>query len=185
MLRKVSEIFQISILFADGLPDSRRLLRPFFMSPDGKHSTPNKRYYDLFTWFVTQTAFSFTTAPFILLSIHASTMAWARVYFYCIIGVTLCSVFLVTPGKTWLQRKVKARTSRADLRRTDSQDNLQGTTLGVPSEPGQEFDELVDEVMEEVKKRRGSKAGPDGLELRRMVEDTLHRKVDDEKGKKE
>ena len=155
------------------------------MTPDGKKPTEYKRYYDIFTWLVTQLAFSFTTAPFILLSIHASMLAWARVYFYCIIGVTLCSVFLVTPGKTYLQQRVKARTSsRPDLRRNESQESLQGATLGVPSEPGQEWDELVDEVMVEVKKRRGSRAGPEGLELRKMVEETLHKKVGGgEKGK--
>lgn len=152
------------------------------MTLDGK-PTEYKRYYDFFTWLVTQLAFTFTTAPFILLSVHDSMTAWARVYFYAIIGVTLSSVFLLTPGKTYLQKQVKARTSKPTLQRTDSQDSLGGGTLGIPSEPGQEWDEMVDEVVEAVKKRRGSKSGPEGLELRRMVEDTLQRKVGAEKGK--
>ena len=54
---------------------------------------------------------------------------------------------------------------------------MHGQTLGVPSEPGQEFDEMVDEVMEEIKRRRGSQAGPEGVELRRMVEEALSRKI--------
>ena len=114
------------------------------MTPDGSKPTPNKRYYDIFTWLVTQLAFSFTTAPFILLTIHNSTLVWGRVYFYCIIGVVASSAFLASPGKPWLQQKVKARSTRPDkLMRSQSQESLQGATLGVPSEPGQEFDEMV------------------------------------------
>ena len=158
--------------------DARRLLRPFFMTADGKRPTKNKPYYDIFTWAVTQLAFSFTTAPFILLSSSASLTAWARVYFYCIIGVTLCSIFLITPGKSYLQKRVKARTTKPEFRRTESQESLQGGTLGVPSEPGQEFDEMVDEIALVVKRRRCSADGPDGVELREMVADALKRSGD-------
>lgn len=97
------------------------------MTPDGKNPTSNKRYYDVFTWLVTQLVFSFTTAPFILLNIHDSTLVWARVYFYAIIGVTACSLFLATPGKAFLSKKVKARTGsgRPDsLKRNESQESL-------------------------------------------------------------
>jgi len=157
------------------ITDSRRLLRPFFMTPDGSRPTPYKRYYDLFTWLITQLAFSFTTAPFILLTIRDSTLVWGRVYFYCIVGVVLSSAFLASPGKTWLAKKVKARSTRPEmLARSQSQESLQGATLGVPSEPGKEFDEMVDEITEEVKRRRDGKGGPEGKELRRMVEETLH-----------
>lgn len=146
------------------------------MTADGAKPTPQKRYYDFFTWLVTQLAFSFTTAPFILLTIHDSTLAWARVYFYCIVGVMASSAFLASPGKAWLQKKVKAHTaSRPALGRSDSTESLQGATLGVPSEPGKEWDEMVDEVMDEVKKRRGSKPGPEGPELREMVEGALQK----------
>ena len=58
--------------------------------------------------------------------------------------------------------------------------------MGVPSEPGKEFDEMVDEIMEEVKRRRGSAAEvPEGLELRKMVEETLMKKTKEgDEGKK-
>ena len=123
--------------------DSRRLLRPFFLSPDGK-PLPRKRYYDIFTWLVTQLTFSFTTAPFILLTIHDSMLAWSRVYFYCPIGVALCSLFLASPGKAWLAKKAKAHAGakRPAVSRSESMESLQGATLGVPSEPGKEFDEV-------------------------------------------
>ncbi|KAK3676367.1 Lysophospholipid acyltransferase [Recurvomyces mirabilis] len=160
--------------------NSRRLLRPFFLTPDGK-PLPRKRYYDVFTWFVTQLTFSFVTAPFLLLSIHDSLAVWSRVYFYVPIGVALCSAFLASPGKAWLQKKVKERTGAAGkpkLARTESTESMQGATLGVPSEPGREFDEMVDEIMVEVKHRRGNKPGPEGGDLRKAVEDTLHKQTE-------
>nr|POE78450.1 hypothetical protein CFP56_60682 [Quercus suber] len=147
------------------------------MSPDGTKAGPYKRYYDVFTWLVTQLTFSFVTAPFILLTIPASTAAWARVHFYAIIGTVGCSLFLLTPGKTWLQRKVKAHSTRpsSTLRRNESQERFQGATLGVPSDPSKEWDEMVDEIMEEVKRRSNAQDLPQGQELRKRVEETLQR----------
>lgn len=157
--------------------DSRRLLRPFFMAPDGSKPTPNKRYYDVGSWLVTQLAFSFTTAPFILLSMNESIKAWAQVYFYAVVGTGICSALLGSPAKAWLSQKVKARTSKPAITRSESTESLQGATLGVPSDPGREFDAMVDEIMDEVKKRRGSKHLPDGQELRKQVEDNLLSKM--------
>lgn len=56
--------------------------------------------------------------------------------------------------------------------------------MGVPVDPGKEYDEMVDEIVEEVKRRRGSKPGPEGLELRKLVEETLHQKTKGGEGKK-
>lgn len=147
------------------------------MSADGAKAGPYKRYYDIFTWLVTQLTFSFVTAPFILLTIPASTTAWARVYFYAIIGTGACSLFLLTPGKPWLQKKVKAHSTRptGQLHRNESQESLHGATLGVPNDPSQEWDEMVDEIMVEVKKRKDAKDLPQGQELRKRVEETLQR----------
>lgn len=149
------------------------------MSPDGTRPTKYKPYYDVFTWLVTQLVFSFTTTPFILLSIHDSLLAWRRVYFYAVVGVALSSGFLATPGKAWLSKKVKARGGRPQLKKTDSYEHMSGATLGVPSEPGKEFDEFVDEIVEEVKRRKGSQAAaiPDAQELRRRVEAALKSKT--------
>lgn len=60
-------------------------------------------------------------------------------------------------------------------------ESLQGATLGVPSEPGREFDEMVDEIVEEVKKRSGGQPLPDAAELRRRVEASLKRKTNEAK----
>lgn len=118
---------------------ARRLLRPFFMSADGKHALPSKRYYDVLSYLTTQAAFSFCVAPFILLSIGDSLKVWSRVYFYCVIGTVACSLFLLTPGKLWLQRHVKARQVVTTAPR-----KTEATYLGLPADPGLELDEMID-----------------------------------------
>ncbi|KAK8199684.1 MBOAT, membrane-bound O-acyltransferase family-domain-containing protein [Phyllosticta capitalensis] len=90
----------------------RRLLRPFFLSPDGQRPLPNKIYYDIFTWLVTQLAFSFTVIPFILLSFSDSFLVWQRVWFYTIAGVAVSFGFLNSPGKAILQKKLKQRAAK-------------------------------------------------------------------------
>lgn len=147
-------------------PDSRRLLRPFFLDSDGATPLPNKRYYDAFSWLVTQLAFSFTVGPFILLSFHDSMLVWARVYFYCIVGVAVVSLFLVSPGKKWLQSHVKQH-SRPGMMRADSQDGH--PTLGLPNDPGKTFDEMVEEISAEIDARK-SKGQPISEELKRSAE---------------
>ncbi|EME43207.1 hypothetical protein DOTSEDRAFT_72556 [Dothistroma septosporum NZE10] len=166
--------------------NSRRLLRPLFLTPDGTRPAPYKRYYDFLTWLATQLIFSFTTAPFILLTIHDSTLVWARVYFYGILAVLSTNLLLLTPAKTFLQKKVRARTStRPDLKRHESNESMQGATLGVPSDPGREYDEMVEEIVEEVRKRKGNAVLPNQQELRRRVEETLRMKLNGgEDGKK-
>ena len=44
-------------------------------------------------------------------------------------------------------------------------------------DPGVEFDEMVDEIVEEVRKRRGGKPLPNPAEVRRQVERTLSEKA--------
>ncbi|KAK6440496.1 Lysophospholipid acyltransferase [Oleoguttula sp. CCFEE 5521] len=162
--------------------NARRLLRPFFMTPDGTQALPRKLYYDIFSWVLTQATFSFVTTPFILLTMSSSLRAWSSVYFYPIIGVTLAGAFTASPGKKWIQSKIKARSTRPGMQRVESMDHLAGATLGVPSDPGKEFDEMVDEIVVEVKKRRGSKGVPDVAELRQQVKENLFTKAKSEGG---
>lgn len=122
------------------------------MTPDGTQELPRKRYYDVFSWFITQLAFSFTVAPFILLSLHDSVLVWARVYFYCTIGVTATSLFLASPGKKWLQSQVK-QYSRPTMARTESYEG-DHPTLGLPNDPGKEWDEMIEEISAEIDARR-------------------------------
>lgn len=152
----------------------------------------------MLTWLTTQLFFSFTTTPFILLTLDASLKCWARVYFYAVVGVLAGNLFLLTPGKAYLQRKVKAYQQsggRPGVDRTKSKETVQmdraaGGTLGVPSEPGAEFDEMVDEVLEEVRKRRergdsvGFKVPTDAMELRKRVEGSVREKMKWENGQR-
>jgi len=152
--------------YTDSSPtDSRRLIRPFFLTPDGNHPLPRKRYYDVFSWLITQLAFSFTVSPFILLSFHDSMLVWSRVYFYCIIGVTGTSLFLASPGKKWVQSKVKQH-SRPAVARADSHDG--SPTLGLPNDPGKAWDDMVEEISAEIESRR-RKGQPINDDLKRAA----------------
>ncbi|QIW98641.1 hypothetical protein AMS68_004159 [Peltaster fructicola] len=169
--------FVLAAFMQNVAKNCRRLVRPFFMTPDGSKPTPYKRYYDIFTWVATQLGFAFATTPFIVLTLQYSLRVWAQVYFYCVIAVVAASGFLISPGKTWLSKRVKARTSRPGMARQDSQENMQGAMLGVPVDPAKEFDEMVDEIMEEVKRRRGSVDLPRPEEVRQQVRETLVRQM--------
>jgi lysophospholipid acyltransferase len=95
------------------------------------------------------------------------------------IGVFACSIFLASPGKKILSKRVRAymspgSPSRPGIKRNESMESLQGATLGIPVDPEKEFDELVEEVMEELRKRTGGleiKIEPP--ELKKLVEEKL------------
>lgn len=125
------------------------------MSADGTSELPQKKYYDAFTWLVTQLAFSFCVAPFIYLDLHKSITVWSRVYFYCIFGVTYTSLFLLSPGKQWLQSRVKQHSRPTEEPQLEP--NGQHPTLGLPDDPGRAWDEMVEEISAEIdaRKRRG------------------------------
>ena len=53
--------------------------------------------------------------------------------------------------------------------------------MGVPTDPGVEVDEMEDEIVEEVRKRRGGKPLPNPAEVRRQVERTLSAKSQEAK----
>jgi len=142
------------------------------MSPDGSKPTPNKIYYDIFSWFITQVSFAFTVSPFITLYLNASIQVWARVYFYAIIGVVLSFAFLQSPGKAWLQSQVKKRTvaPRPGMERMKSVERM--PTLGMPDDPEKEIEEIVIEVKAEIERRKkdGIKV-PDVRELIKQILD--------------
>ena len=157
----------------------RRYIRPFFLSPDGKTPTANKRYYDLVCWFVTQFSFCFATAPFVILGFGDSLKVWAKVYFYCVVGVALSLAFFASPGKKWLSKRLDKR-NHPHVRKTISQETQHHPVLGLPNDPGREIDEAVDEIMREVdrRQRRGSKVTmPTGQELRKLVEERVDFRV--------
>lgn len=88
------------------------MIRPLFLTPDGKNSLPSKRYYDLATLVITQAAFAFTVAPFILLSFSATMRVWARVYFYTLLGC-VASFVLFTRSLPFRKQLVARQAARA------------------------------------------------------------------------
>ncbi|KAL4898504.1 MBOAT, membrane-bound O-acyltransferase family-domain-containing protein [Aspergillus ambiguus] len=157
----------------------RRYIRPFFLTPDGSKPTAHKRYYDLFSWFVTQTTLSFAVVPFIVLSFGTSMRIWQSVYCYGIVGNVLSLVFFASPAKGFLIRKLKAR-NRPYAPRTASSENMRQPTLGLPSDAIQEFDDAVQEIKSEIeaRRRRGSVVTmPTGEELKAAVEGKIGRKL--------
>ncbi|ERF73803.1 hypothetical protein EPUS_05507 [Endocarpon pusillum Z07020] len=159
--------------------NSRRYVRPFFLSPDGKTSTQNKKYYDFLSFLATQLAFCFTVAPFVILGFSDSIKLWSRVYFYCIIGVAATMGFFASPAKQYLIKQINKR-NHPRVQRTASQETLGQPTLGLPSDPGRDIDEALKEIRTEVetRRRRGSRVSmPTGQELKAAVEDKLGRKL--------
>ncbi len=177
--------------------DGRRLVRPLFLSPDGKTPLPSKRYYDIFTFFLTQLAFSYTVAPFILLSFSSALIVWARVYFYTLIGVAVSFVLFSRSlpfRKQFVQRQA-ARTASStddaieqvakeelhkDKQRRESvheasTDHVikKAPTLGIADDPEAELDEIVDEVKREIEERRRRGSLVQGFDVRKAVNEKL------------
>lgn len=72
---------------------------------------------------------------------------------------------MASPGKKWIQNKVKQH-SRPVLTRADSHD--EHPTLGLPNDPGKEWDDMVDEIVAEIDARR-RKGQPISEELKRTA----------------
>lgn len=136
--------------------DCRRYLRPFFIDPKTSQPKSSKIYYDAASWLATQLIFSFTTAPFVLLTLSASLIVWSRVYFYAVIITTLTTAFFASSGKAFLINQFNKRTGTESLRRTQSQESLASKepVLGLPSEPQEDLEELVSEVKAEMETRQ-------------------------------
>ncbi|CAG8952032.1 hypothetical protein HYFRA_00000768 [Hymenoscyphus fraxineus] len=134
----------------------RRYFRPFFLDPKTSQPTSNKIYYDIASWLITQTAFCFVTAPFVLLTLPASFLVWARVYFYAAVGTALATAFFSSPAKGMLVRKLNARAGTPQLKKSTSQDSLakHEPVLGLPAEPQQDIEELVGELKAEMELRK-------------------------------
>lgn len=157
----------------------RRYVRPFFLTPDGSKPTKYKIYYDVVGYVVTQVAFSFTTAPFVVLGWNDSLKVWARVYFYAVIGVALSMAFFASPAKRYLTKKLDKR-NHPYVRKTIAQETQYPPSLGLPNDPGREIDEAIEEIKQEVetRRRRGSKVTmPSGEGLRAAIEEKLGRSL--------
>ncbi|KAL4914252.1 MBOAT, membrane-bound O-acyltransferase family-domain-containing protein [Aspergillus aurantiobrunneus] len=157
----------------------RRHVRPFFLSSDGSTPGPYKVYYDLASWFVTQTVMAFVVMPFIFLSFLASTHVWRSVYYYGVVAVIASLAFFSSPAKGFLSKNVESR-GRPKAVRSTSTESIQEPTLGLPNDAIKEFDDAVQEIKSEIesRRRRGSVATmPTGEELKAAVEDKIGRTI--------
>jgi lysophospholipid acyltransferase len=142
--------------------DFRRYFRPFFLDPVTSQPTHYKIYYDIFSYLATQLAFSFVTAPFVLLTLRESWLVWSRVYFYAIFGTALSTAFFASPAKEFLKKKLEERTAKVGghIKRTLSQESVAGQqpVMGLPPES---LDEAVKEIREEIEaiQRKGLAKG--------------------------
>jgi lysophospholipid acyltransferase len=120
---------------------------------------------------------SFTVAPFVILHFYDTILVWARVYFYGIVAVTASFAFFASPAKGVLVRNLNKRNKPS---RTVSEEPAKPPTLGLPSDPGREIEEAMQEIMSEIETRRGrgSQAEmPTGRELKAVLETKLGRKI--------
>ena len=170
--------FTLAALIQTVAKNFRRHIRPFFFDPDGKSSTSNKRYYDVFSLVVTHLAFSFTVTPFVILRFDDSITAWSRLYYYCIIGVAANMAFFSSPAKGYLVQKLRKR-NHPTIPRTRTQESMGEPTLGLPNDPEREIEEALNEIKAEVelRKRSGSDiAMPFGQKLNAILQQKLENK---------
>lgn len=168
--------FVLASLLQTIAKNGRRLLRPFFLTPDGVSPTPKKRYYDIFTTLVTQLAFSFTVVPFIFLTFSGSWLVWVRVYCYCLIGVAICLGCIFSPVKQKLQIQLKKRNQgkiQEVVKEEQEKERVQkAPTLGLPDDPEAEMEEIVAEVKKEMEARK-KRGGSVSFDIRKAVEEKL------------
>jgi len=174
------------------------LIRPLFLTPDGRNSLPTKKFYDIATTILTQTIFAYTVAPFILLGFSDTVKVWARVYFYTLIGVA-ASFALFSKNLPFRQQLVQRQAARLatapvdgaaieketrdaikrqTLARANSYDSTTSTKSplhGIADDPEAEIDEIVKEIKAEIeqRKRRGSLTGSQGFDLKKAVQEKL------------
>lgn len=112
----------------------------------------------MLSYLITQLTFSFTTAPFCLLTLPASFLVWSRVYFYAVIGTALATGFFASPAKAFLIETLNKRSGATgtNLKRTESQESLasQQPVLGLPPDPQQDLEEVVGELKAEMEARQ-------------------------------
>jgi lysophospholipid acyltransferase len=177
------------------------MIRPLFMTPDGKTPLPTKKYYDIFTFLITQAAFAFTVAPFILLSFSDTVKVWSRVHFYTLIAVA-ASFALFSRSLPFRKEFTKRQAARAPPPTTDNiekaakeaveKDNLEhrqqrlrressgassivrkAPTLGIADDPEADIDEIVAEVKAEIEERRRRGSLVQGFDVKRAVQEKL------------
>ncbi|KAL1649389.1 Lysophospholipid acyltransferase [Didymella pomorum] len=192
--------FVLAAFLQAAAKSGRRLVRPLFMTADGKSPLPTKIYYDVFTFLLTQLAFSFTVAPFILLGFSDTLKVWSRVFFYTLIG-TAASFGLFSrnlPFRRQLQQRQSARVAPASAIDADvsnieqiakeeiKKDNLTRTnsmastasskrapTLGIADDPEAELDAIVAQVKREIAERKRRGSALQGFDVKTAIQEKI------------
>ncbi|KAI9286153.1 membrane bound O-acyltransferase [Umbelopsis sp. AD052] len=93
----------------------RRLVRPFFFTPDLKHPLPTKRIYDLYGYIAAQSSINMIAGPFLVLELNGSLLVWKSVYFYVHVAVFVIEgLFAAGLGKK-LKALQKTRAEKAGV----------------------------------------------------------------------
>ncbi|CAK7232154.1 Lysophospholipid acyltransferase [Sporothrix bragantina] len=124
--------FVLASLIQTVAKNFRRFFRPFFFRDPAtlKEPLPSKLWlYDPLSFLATQLAFGFAVAPFILLTLHDSLLAWSRVYFYAIIGVLGSMALFASPVKPALKKELERRAAKVAASSGSSQSGVDASKL--------------------------------------------------------
>ncbi|KAF8341485.1 endoplasmic reticulum protein [Cantharellus anzutake] len=86
----------------------RQYCRPLFLTPDGK-STQYKPIYDALGILASSAILGYVVAPFQLLDLKRSILAWHRLYWYGHILVALPIIFFLNGGKRVMRKVLASR----------------------------------------------------------------------------
>jgi lysophospholipid acyltransferase len=178
--------------------DARRMIRPLFLTTDGKTDLPSKKYYDMFTFLLTQVTFSFTVAPFILLDFSDTVKVWSRVYFYVLIGVGASFALFSRslPFRKQLTQRQAARVApvaaaeldassvekvaREEMNKISRVNSEASTassrkppTLGISDDPEAEIAEIIAGVNKEIAERRRRGSVLQGFNVKQAVQQKM------------
>ena len=80
--------------------------------------------------------------------------------------------FFASPAKPWLIKQLNEK-RKPSLQRTASQDSMKEPVMGMPHDPGQDFDEVFQEVRDEVEKRRKNSSRRRGVSVGQEIKEVL------------
>lgn len=84
--------------------------------------------------------------------------------------------FFASPAKPWLIKQLNDKRKPA-LHRTASQESMREPVMGMPHDPGQDFDEVFQEVRDEVMRRRKNSSGRRGVSVAQEVKEVLRERT--------
>lgn len=100
----------------------RHLVRPYFLAADDPAAALTlpkwssqplaKRAYDIVGWFLVQINLNYLVAPFLLLDLKPSIMAWHRMYWYTHVQIALFLVVMRLGLRRWLRSGLRPREAK-------------------------------------------------------------------------